>query len=89
MQPELKAFIDAVERLAFDMKPPNPYTPQFVQLCVEARTRLMRPEVEEHLTAEQAVRRIDELHEEIKRMAWIRDGRPQVIREPQPCAEKK
>jgi hypothetical protein len=33
---------------------------------------------EEAITPEQANRRIDELHEEIKRMAWIRDGRPRL-----------
>ena len=31
------AFTDAVEELAFEMAPPNAYTPSFVQLCVEAR----------------------------------------------------
>ena len=33
-------FIDAVRRLAFEMPPPNTYTPRFVQLCIEARAAL-------------------------------------------------
>jgi hypothetical protein len=37
---EAKAFIDAVERLAFSMPAPNSYTPQFMLLCVEARRLL-------------------------------------------------
>ena len=33
----MKVFVEAVEKLAFEMRPPNAYTPRFVQLCVEAR----------------------------------------------------
>ena len=36
----LRSFVDRVERIAFDMEPPNPYTPQFVQICCEARALL-------------------------------------------------
>lgn len=33
----LRKFADAVEALAFKMPPPNKWTPQFVQLAIEAR----------------------------------------------------
>lgn len=36
---QLVAFISAVEKLAFEMPAPNPYTPRLVQMCQEA-TRL-------------------------------------------------
>lgn len=49
MRPEdSKAFIDAVEKLAFDMPAPNPYTPQFVMLCVEARRLLNQEREQQH-----------------------------------------
>src|SRR3990167_11532646 len=32
-----KRFIDAVEKLAFEIPAPNLYTPQFVQMCISAR----------------------------------------------------
>lgn len=32
-------FIDAVEKIAFEMTPPNAYTPRLVQLCAEMRLR--------------------------------------------------
>lgn len=37
-----KAFADRVEKLAFDMEPPNPYTPQFVQLCQYVRGEIAK-----------------------------------------------
>lgn len=37
----LEHFISAVERLAFEMPAPNPYTPRFVQMCVEARSAFL------------------------------------------------
>lgn len=33
----LNDFVQAVERLAFEMPAPNEYTPRFVQLCVTAQ----------------------------------------------------
>lgn len=37
---KIDAVLDAIERLAFDMKPPNHYTPQFVQMVIVAREAL-------------------------------------------------
>lgn len=34
---QFKQFINAVEKLAFEMEPPNDYTPRFIQLVVAAR----------------------------------------------------
>jgi BMFP domain-containing protein YqiC len=41
----MKCFADAVEKLAFSMPAPNPYTPKFVQLAIEAMQAI--PTVEE------------------------------------------
>jgi hypothetical protein len=41
----MKRFADAVEKLAFSMPAPNPYTPKFVQLAIEAMQAI--PTVEE------------------------------------------
>ena len=35
-----KSFTDAVMKLAFSMPAPNVFTPQFVQLCINAQTML-------------------------------------------------
>ena len=40
----LRKLTNRVERLAFDMPAPNEYTPQFVQLCQEARAFLSHPQ---------------------------------------------
>jgi hypothetical protein len=37
---QMRAYIDRFEKLAFEMRAPNPFTPRFVQLCVEARQLL-------------------------------------------------
>jgi hypothetical protein len=49
--PELLAFAEAVERLAFEMPAPNAFTPRFVQMCIEARRRRSSPAGEEIDTA--------------------------------------
>src|SRR5687767_7578499 len=36
---QFEQFINAVEQLAFAMRAPNNYTPQFVQLCTQARAQ--------------------------------------------------
>jgi len=36
----LRAVAGRVEKLAFEMKPPNPYTPQFVQLANYVRSEI-------------------------------------------------
>jgi hypothetical protein len=33
----LRGFIEAVEKLAFEMPAPNPYTPRLLQMCITAR----------------------------------------------------
>ena len=37
----IKDFIDAVERMAFEIPPPNQHTPRLVQLCQAARSALV------------------------------------------------
>ena len=36
----LEPFTKAVEKLAFEMPPPNEYTPRLVQMCIEQRAML-------------------------------------------------
>ena len=43
----LRDFVLHVERLAFGMEPPNPYTPQFIQACQDVRNRLSSSESKE------------------------------------------
>ena len=38
----IKRFADCVESLAFEMEPPNKFTPRFVQMAIEARAFLQR-----------------------------------------------
>lgn len=33
-----EAFADAIEKIAFEIPAPNPYTPRLIQLCITART---------------------------------------------------
>jgi hypothetical protein len=40
LQEVIKAYADQVERLAFRMPPPNPYTPDFVMLANGMRSQL-------------------------------------------------
>ena len=41
MKPEdAKAFIEAIKKLAFEMPPPNAYTPRFVEMCIWAERKL-------------------------------------------------
>jgi len=79
--PQWKAWIDAVEKLAFSMPAPNVYTPQFVQLCVEARSALLQSEIS-------PIRTRDELKAEITH-GWddwkdtglgFYDGAPEMVK---------
>jgi hypothetical protein len=45
----IAGFIDAVEKLAFEMPVPNPYTPRFIQMCVEARQAFGSTKSEEEI----------------------------------------
>jgi hypothetical protein len=35
----LQRFIGAVEKIAFEIPAPNPYTPRFIQCCIDMRMR--------------------------------------------------
>lgn len=37
----LREFIDAVERVAFEMPAPNAYTPRLMMMCIAARNMSM------------------------------------------------
>lgn len=37
---DAKAFIEAVKKLAFEMPPPNEYTPRFIELCAWAEYKV-------------------------------------------------
>jgi hypothetical protein len=45
IDPELMQMANRIEALAFQMKAPNAYTPQFVMLANELRARLPKPDV--------------------------------------------
>mgnify|MGYP001617990625 CR=1 FL=1 len=38
----IKLFADCVESLAFEMEPPNKFSPRFVQMAIEARAAIAK-----------------------------------------------
>lgn len=57
-------FTEAVRKIAFEMPPPNQYTPRFIALVVEAEQRILREADEHHRRYRQLIRNLAKLKKE-------------------------
>lgn len=51
----LKAFAEAVEKLAWEMPAPNPYTPRLIDMCILARFEINKAEKEDYSRTKEIV----------------------------------